>query len=336
MELLGNLEHDSGVECNHKCQKHCVQKAMKVIDSPNLFVYGSLKPGELAHEQIVNFLESSEEATLPGYQLYIRDGLPVIGEEKHVIDLAGVLLTISPKHLQDFWNVVEDIEGDKNYKRLDNVDFTSQGRKISGSVYVGRKMHRGNAEPLVGPWTTRFDPIFSISFPILHNEIAKMESSFIDPDRNSDHYWTQMNELLSRYLLLVSILEHLTVIRFGGSKRQEPMMRLKKFQESEAFQDAFDNVFSMGLIPEFTVSDSRDVSATYTTSNAGEAVDAWYQVRSNLQHRGKSVNDARLVHKACIGLSNLLMEYLRVEVIGIEDEWIRNLRLPISFIRVLR
>jgi len=31
--------------------------------------------------------------------------------------------------------------------------------------------------------------------------------------------------------------------------------------------------------------------------------------------------DANLVHKSCIGLSNFLLEYLKINVEGIENEW---------------
>jgi hypothetical protein len=74
--------------------------------------------------------------------------------------------------------------------------------------------------------------------------------------------------------------------------------------------------------PPIKVSDSRAVEDSLSSSTPEQALFAWYQVRSNLQHRGKaSLFDASLVHKSCIGLSNFLLEYLRINVQGIENEW---------------
>jgi hypothetical protein len=131
-----------------------------------------------------------------------------------------------------------------------------------------------------------------------------------------------MNRLLSQYLLLVSILEHLTVVKFGGSKKQEPMVRIKKLQQSQGYLNAFKVLSDEINNPPIKVSDSRAVEDSLSSSTPEQALFAWYQVRSNLQHRGKaSLFDANLVHKSCIGLSNFLLEYLRINVQGIEHEW---------------
>jgi hypothetical protein len=64
------------------------------------------------------------------------------------------------------------------------------------------------------------------------------------------------------------------------------------------------------------------VEDSLSSSNPEQVLLAWYQVRSNLQHRGKaSLFDAKLVQKSCIGLSNFILEYLRLNVLEIEGEW---------------
>jgi hypothetical protein len=49
-------------------------------DHPH-FVYGTLRPTELAHRQIRDLVQRTEEATLHNWRLYVRDGLPFITKE---------------------------------------------------------------------------------------------------------------------------------------------------------------------------------------------------------------------------------------------------------------
>ena len=100
------------------------------------------------------------------------------------------------------------------------------------------------------------------------------------------------------------------------------MVRIRKLQQSQGCLNAFRALSNEKNNPPIKVSDSRAVEDSLSSSNPEQALFAWYQVRSNLQHRGKvSLFDANLVFKSCIGLSNFLLEYLRINVEGIENEW---------------
>ncbi len=234
----------------------------------------------------------------------------------------GVLLTINAGMEADFWQVVTEYEGKTNYKFENSIPIISEGKELLSGAFIGRKMGKGNPEKLYTPWTSKLDPIFSQSFPLLHRDIAGNSLKFTDAGDDPTGYWKQMNRLLSQYLLLVSILEHLTVVKFGGSKKQEPMLRIRKLQQSQGYLIAFKELSNELNNPPIKVSDSRAVEDSLSSSTPEQALLAWYQVRSNLQHRGKaSLFDAKLVHKSCIGLSNLLLEYLRINVQGIENEW---------------
>jgi gamma-glutamylcyclotransferase (GGCT)/AIG2-like uncharacterized protein YtfP len=287
-----------------------------------LFVYGSLKPGELGFEQIEKMVSNYSAAELHNFALYVRDGLPIIGKPAPGESVHGILLTINVGMKEEFWRVVTEYEGATNYKLEDSLTVIADGKEILSGAFIGRKMSKGNPEKLFSPWTSKLDPIFSQSFPLLHQGVAGNTLKFTDVEHDPSGYWSQMNGLLSQYLLLVSILEHLTVVKFGGSKKQEPMVRLRKLQQSQGFSRAFDSLSHEKDNPPIRVSDSRAVEDSLSSSNPEQALFAWYQVRSNLQHRGKaSLFDAYLVHKSCIGLGNFLLEYLRIHVQGIEAEW---------------
>lgn len=287
-----------------------------------LFVYGSLKPGELGFEQIEAMVSKYTSAKLQDFALYIRDGLPVIRTPAPGETVNGVLLSINTGMEENFWRVVTEYEGTTNYKFENSIPIISEGKILLSGAFIGRKMGKGNPEKLYTPWTSKLDPIFRQSFPLLHRDIARNSLKFTDTEHDPSGYWNQMNRLLSQYLLLVSVLEHLTVVKFGGSKTQEPMMRIRKLQQSQGYLDAFRSLSEDKYNPSIKVSDSRAVDDSLSTSTPEQALFAWYQVRSNLQHRGKaSLFDASLVYKSCIGLSNFLFEYLRINVRGIENEW---------------
>jgi len=287
-----------------------------------LFVYGSLKPGELGFEQIENLVSIHGAAELHDFALYVRDGLPVIGKPAPGETVSGVLLSIHPGMEEEFWTVVTEYEGTTNYKLENSLPVFLNGKEFLAGVFVGRKMGKGNPERLYTSWASKLDPIFSQSFPLLHQDIAGNALKFTDAEHDPVGYWSQMNRFLSQYLLLVSILEHLTVVKFGGSKKQDPMVRIRKLQQSQGFARAFSVLIDERSNPPIKVSDSRAVEDSLSSSNPEQVLLAWYQVRSNLQHRGKaSLFDAKLVQKSCIGLSNFILEYLRLNVLEIEGEW---------------
>ena len=295
-----------------------------------LFVYGSLKPDELGFEQIQEFVSNYSDASLRDHGLYIRDGLPVIKKNMPGESVEGVLLTIKRGMEEQFWAVVNEYEGKTNYKYENSTLVFSEGKEHVSGAFVGRKMGKGNPVRLYSPWTTKLDPIFSQSFPLLHNDISENLLKFTDVEHDPRGYWEQMNKLLSHYLLLVSVLEHMTVVKFGGSKKQEPMARIRKLQESREYLNAF-GALSYKNNPPIKVSDSRAVEDSLSSSIPDQAIFAWYQVRSNLQHRGKtSLFDAKLVQKSCVGLSNFLLEFLRISVHDIEVEWENLLKMKLT------
>lgn len=71
------------------------------------------------------------------------------------------------------------------------------------------------------------------------------------------------------------------------------------------------------------VVDSRDPSNRVEIGSDGEgAWDYWYQVRSNMSHRGKGGNrDAEIVREALVDLHDVLRLMIRHDVPAIEYQW---------------
>lgn len=306
------------------------------IHSDLLFVYGALKPGEIGYEQIEKYIESHTNGYIRGYRLYVRDTLPIVSQIDGAQDFVeGHILKVSQSHLRTFWETVKTYEGTSNYRLEENVLAQNDQGDFLVSVFVGRNLRQGHPEVLNQPWTSFRDPIFATSFPLLHAQIGSRKPIRVTGDDNEIAYWKQLNPLLSEYLLLISILEHLTSVKFGGSAKQNPSDRNRKLSNSQKFVNAFTFALEGGHIPAIHVSDSRNIETRTNNLEVSRALNAWYMVRSNLQHRGKrSFFDAQLVLDASIGLSNLILAYLEMEIPEIGVRWQECLGYRLEFISV--
>ena len=89
-----------------------------------------------------------------------------------------------------------------------------------------------------------------------------------------------------------------------------------------SFEDDWKVAFSQVEIPEIVVFDVWERNKSFNSSNQTQALYAWYAVRSNLGHRGKSSwKDADKVLKALIGLYSTMRAYLLIALPGIESGW---------------
>ena len=124
-----------------------------MIDLPlTLFVYGSLKPGELGYEQIARFVYEFQIAELDGYSLYVRDGLPLIAKEQFSTGVSGYVLSIKNESVDDFWKLVFEYEGTTNYKFQDSIPVRVKNAEIMTGAFVGRKISKGNPVRLQHSW----------------------------------------------------------------------------------------------------------------------------------------------------------------------------------------
>lgn len=284
------------------------------------FVYGTLKPEEIAHFQIKEFIERCLPATLDNYALFVRDGVPVIFEcNNWKVD--GYLVWPYETKYSEFELQVNSYEGERLYS-LQEIDVTCQSNKIKCLTHIGKNQGKSHAEPLFEPWSSKDDPIFSQAFPHLFAEIKKLinnESS----DGPEISNWNYYNDIASKYLLLVTIIERLAFLYCGEffTTPEEKngkvyyndriMKRITTLGKSEQFLHTYENLSGRGVLHHINVYDSRDANKSLSTKKPKEAMDAWYQVRSNLQHRGKSAwKDVKIVQDSLVSLANIMSDLL--------------------------
>ena len=273
-----------------------------------LFIYGVLKPGMPAHQQIKPFiLDNPEEMKILG-QLYVRDGLPLLFDGE--VCVQGFFVRLNPEHNQEAYQIVCNLEPEKLYEW--GTVFTPSGR--IANTRLGKYPQEGNPQPWVGKdgrpqsnWLLTDDPAFNEGMHTVREALEDI-SSAIGP-------WEKFYRAQMAYLLLWSILERLSALCCGPL--ENPLQRVK----SLARLDGMSNLIKTH-VERFNqrVSDSRDPQKIYRLkeNNSHRSFLYYYQIRNNLSHRGKgAIREADKVQNSLVELLEITEGYLkRVKIQG--------------------
>jgi hypothetical protein len=278
-----------------------------------LFAYGLLKPGELAFSLLEPFLCSRDQARARG-TLWLRDGIPLLDPDTDG-QVGGWLLWFDPARLGEAWEAVCSFEPAKQY-RWAVVQAHWGAERTDANVLVGRRIRAGSAGENVQQWSAARDPVFAEGLDEVERlaEEAAPDGS-VRPQPDTPELWSSFFRLQAAYLLLWSIIERYTALRFGPGL--EPWARVKQLGEDTSFLKA---VADAGIEPGVVV-DSRDPGRRHQLAADGTgAAEYFYQVRSNLSHRGKSAfQDAQLVHKAVTELRRAMRILLDQQLPAVES-----------------
>ncbi|MEU2169032.1 gamma-glutamylcyclotransferase family protein [Micromonospora chersina] len=270
-------------------------------DNPKaIFVYGSLRRGELAHRQVAALVSQIDSAEVTGYHLYVRDGLPFIDKVRGGL-VRGDLLTASTIEGADILRrKVQTYEGDALYSEQRVRARTETGDEVEAWAYIGRSPNSGNAEPHEQQWSSADDPLFRGGLDGIF-AIAKRHFETIRPmPADMQGFWDAFLPIQGTYLTLYTVLERYTALVFGP--RLEPGERLRSLRGDRAAVDAVE----AAKPPSIEVRDSRDPRKRKLAPGRS-SFDAWYWVRSNLSHRGKAAyTDFKLVERSIVGLHDTL------------------------------
>ena len=290
-----------------------------------LFVYGTLMPGEIAHELVTGLISHFQDAKLPGYTLMMRDLMPLVDNSDQSDYVEGFILTPKPEKASEFYEKLIKFEG-SNFELTDCVCNNNDSEEVEAVVFKGVETDYGRPENLgYKRWSTRLDPLLSKSFPVLIHDIQQSVYSRPHTFAEGQNDWKMKNRKISNFLLLSSILEHIWSLTHGAlfaGGQGEINSLLTSMAKSEEYKTAYKAADNLNLIPYISISDSRDVrrGPISTTKHSG-ALRTWYRIRGNSLHRGKSGSDTEIVEDASIGLGNLLLFYLESQVPGIREEW---------------
>lgn len=284
-----------------------------LLDAPPLpggplFVYGSLKPGELAFPQVEPFVEAAVDVELAGHRLRSRDGLPLLVESGDGV--LGALLVFDD--VTSGYATVRRFEPSRHYRWAPRgVELTVFGSPLRANALLGIRPDTGAEQEHLSAWSCADDPVFVRGLPIA----ASLALPWLQPSASLDGLF----HLQSAYLLLWSVVERLTALRFGPVA--PPMQRLRLLSLDQQWA----TWFRAAEVPmgERRVVDSRDPADKVRLKPDGSnAWSYWYQVRSNLSHRGKGAHrDVRIVADAFIDVHDVLRAMLLSLLPRIAERW---------------
>jgi gamma-glutamylcyclotransferase (GGCT)/AIG2-like uncharacterized protein YtfP len=265
-----------------------------------LFVYGALKPGLPAYEQLQGYVADARSAVVSG-QLWVRDGLPLLRIDEPG-EVYGFLLRWKPGSEMQAYNNVCLFEPRNHYQwSTVTVDAGSVA-----NVLLARRPKKANPVFLDScVWRLCDDPAFGPALDEIQTALSEIEST---PPSSKNFMWRRFFRAQMAYLLLWSVLERLAAFCFGPGNA--PMQRITRLHELEGIPEAL--LKHVSRIGE-TVADTRNPAKAIKLdpSNPQGCFDYYYTVRSNLSHRGKAVfDDFDKVYSSLKELLSVTREYL--------------------------
>ena len=268
------------------------------LDLP-FFTYGLFRPGQIGFGRLRSFVAQHESGWYVKGFLLERDGLPVLDKGEH--DIHGVLIHFLEGTSKQAYEVISSIEPDKLY-RWESAEICSGDRKVRANLLRGRKPQRGSHTLEEPEWDGRKEPLFDSALKVVQETL----------DQNRQFVWdlAPLFRLQMAYMLLWTAIE-----RFAAFKYHLGVRATEK-----VFQLASEQVFRSGLtelVKEVRTvfrTDDPEQKETLDPANPEKALAYYYQIRSNIVHRGKAaVRDHEILLQSLEELLELFRRMLHDE-----------------------
>lgn len=275
----GALREDSGsMEGDGNADTGAAGGNLVVPDEVALpfFAYGLFRPGQLGFLRLAPHVERVVRGVSVRGELYARDGLPVL-DEHGTGTVVGDVLYFKPTGGGDAYASVAELEPARLYRWK---CCALEGQEERVNALVGRQVQRGSEKLWeASAWDMREDPLLTVALDVVE-ETLKANEQF-------DWSLAPLFRLEMAYLLLWSAIERYTALRY--SLGEDVMRKVHRLAEERAFATAV----RRHVQGELTVyrADRPGQKLRLTADSAPKkALDFFYQVRSNMVHRGKAVN----------------------------------------------
>jgi hypothetical protein len=244
---------------------------LPVDSSLPFFAYGIFQPGELAFLQIKEFVFDCRKEVVSG-QLKVRDGLPIaaINEDGHI---NGTLIFFRPDTQDLAYQRIAALEPEKQYWWSTQAVESGQ----IANLLAGVSPNKG-AEPMDWVWEGRQDPLFTAALEVVEETLAA-NSNFADDLKPLFH-------LEMAYLLLWTAIERYASLRY----------HLQGKATDKVLAIANERAFAKALQCQVTErrhvqrADAPTKRCTLDPNLPADSLKYFYQVRSNLVHRGKGAH----------------------------------------------
>lgn len=238
------------------------------IDWP-FFAYGVFKPGQLAFFQLRGLVSKVTDPAQVAGRLLLRDGLPIIDPEGYG-HVKGALVTFLPERAAEAYNRISAMEPDRHYHWHE-----AQVDGEPANALVGRSPRKGSVPCEDDEWNGWSDPLFTAALDVVEETLS---SNVFQWDLKP------LFKLQMAYLLLWSSIERYVSLRYHlGDKVMEKVSQLAR-------EPAFVAGLALHVEKRRHVyrADRPDQMVTLDSQSPKKALDYYYQVRSNITHRGKA------------------------------------------------
>jgi len=237
------------------------------------FSYGLFQPGQIGFNDLRPYVQSYDKQWSIAGCLLGRDGLPVLVEGTERVP--GTVIHFRSGDEKKAYEIIIKIEPDKLY-RWDTAEAQNGTERQKVNVLAGLKVKRGTHPLETTPWDGREEPLFSAALEV----IAETLVSNIKFDGNLKPLF----RLQMAYLLLWSAIERFASFKYHlGDKAVEKVFRI-------ADEPEFVKALQELVTEPRTVyrSDNPEKKETLAPNLPKKALAYYYQVRSNITHRGKA------------------------------------------------
>ena len=234
------------------------------------FAYGLFRPGQIAYFQIASSVLSRSGPAFAEGALLIRDGLPILDPEGSG-KVEGTILYFGENAALGAYARIAALEPDKHYRwAITTVN------KESVNVLYGVSPRKGSMPFDDRVWDGWDDPLFTAALEVVQETI----------DSSGEFSWDlkPLFRIQMAYLLLWSSIERYLSLRYHLSDRV--MRKIDCLGRESAFINALPQYIS-GERSIYRADRPTEKLALDPTSPS-VAANYYYQVRSNITHRGKA------------------------------------------------
>jgi hypothetical protein len=235
------------------------------------FAYGVFRPGQLGFFQLKDLIAEVIESSHVRGTLLLRDGLPIIDPlgGGHV---KGAMLRFIRGHEPEAYARISALEPGNHY-RWDQVE--ANGRQVN--ALLGRSPKKGSVPFEDEEWDGWSDPLFTSALDVVEETLQD----------NKRFEWDlkPLFKLQMAYLLLWSAIERYVSLRYHlGDKVIE---KVNKLSREASFREGLRSHVTDKR--ELYRADRPGEKVVLDSESPEKALEYYYQIRSNIIHRGKAV-----------------------------------------------
>jgi hypothetical protein len=266
---------------------------MELPQNTNLpfFSYGIFKPGELGFLRIKDYVLNQKKIILKG-NLLLRDGLPIIDLDGDW-EVKGHLLYFNENSYETPYQRIIEIEPEKHY-RWGTVPIKGN-KQNEANILIGRSPNRGSVQSEDKYFKGRRDPLF--------NEAFELIEQIIDDKKYFTQDYKDFFKLQMAYLLLWTIIEKYVSLRYHLGDRVNDKIHQLKTDQYFCSQLKINIKYKRNVFRADRPSDKE----TLDPEKPNKCIDYYYQIRSNITHRGKAThNDFEMLHLSATELCGIM------------------------------